>query len=192
MRTGNVIGLVVVAAALGGLGIEATSSFGRAPSTNLAGGAGGSNAVTSVIEGFAFAPVRISVGGEVTWRNGDGAPHSVVATDGTFESPLLEGDGRATRAAHTAVHGVGGDDRLQRAGAVAPRRGGVGERADVVAAHTPATEPAACVGRSFAVPAVHRTQPPADRYRSFEVVAVPSPAATTSPTPRIAGCTVQV
>ncbi len=90
MRTGNVIGLVVVAAALGGLGIEATSSFGRAPSTNLAGGAGGSNAVTSVIEGFAFAPVRISVGGEVTWRNGDGAPHSVVATDGTFESPLLE------------------------------------------------------------------------------------------------------
>jgi plastocyanin len=44
------------------------------------------------IAGFAFDPAELTVaaGTEVTWTNGENVPHSVVATDGAFESDTLD------------------------------------------------------------------------------------------------------
>ena len=44
------------------------------------------------IADFAFDPPDLSVpaGTEVTWTNGDGTPHSVVADDGAFQSDTLD------------------------------------------------------------------------------------------------------
>jgi plastocyanin len=59
------------------------------PATTAASGAGGAPVG---IADFAFDPADLSVpaGTEVTWTNGDGVPHSVVATDGAFESETLD------------------------------------------------------------------------------------------------------
>lgn len=56
--------------------------------------AGGAEVAVS-IAGFAFSPaaVTVTVGGTVTWTHADGAPHTVVADDGAFESARLgQGD----------------------------------------------------------------------------------------------------
>ena len=57
--------------------------------TTVAGGTGGS---AVGIADFAFDPPDLTVpaGTEVTWTNGDGAAHSVVADDGAFESDTLD------------------------------------------------------------------------------------------------------
>ncbi len=52
-------------------------------------------AATITIKNFDFSPMAVSIpaGGEVTWRNLDGEPHTVVSLDGTFRSVALdEGD----------------------------------------------------------------------------------------------------
>ena len=43
------------------------------------------------IAGFAFTPatLTITVGDTVTWTNGDGAPHTATAKDGSFDSGTL-------------------------------------------------------------------------------------------------------
>ena len=47
-----------------------------------------------VMESFAFAPAELTVpvGATVTWTNRQGTRHDVVATDGTFASPLFGED----------------------------------------------------------------------------------------------------
>lgn len=58
----------------------------------------GANQVT--IDGFAFAPVNLTVpaGTTVTWTNRDEEPHTVAASDGSFRSP---GMGTGATFAHT-------------------------------------------------------------------------------------------
>jgi plastocyanin len=49
-----------------------------------------------LIEDFAFDPphIQVSVGDTVTWTQGaDGAPHTVTADDGSFDSPNLTDEG---------------------------------------------------------------------------------------------------
>jgi plastocyanin len=62
-----------------------------APDDNGGGGAGGAAAK---IENFAFAPKQITakVGETVTWKNDDGATHTVTADDGSFDSGNLVSD----------------------------------------------------------------------------------------------------
>lgn len=49
------------------------------------------NEIVILIRDFRFEPeeVIIKAGTEVTWRNEDGAPHSVISADGSFESDNL-------------------------------------------------------------------------------------------------------
>jgi plastocyanin len=43
------------------------------------------------IDGFSFgAPVAVGRGGTVVWTNREAAVHSVNASDGSFNSPVLE------------------------------------------------------------------------------------------------------
>ena len=53
-----------------------------------------------IIDGFAFAPVTLTVptGTTVTWTNRDEEPHTVAASDGSFHSP---GMGTGAIYAHT-------------------------------------------------------------------------------------------
>lgn len=48
--------------------------------------------VSVPIRSFAFMPMEVSipVGGSVTWKNFDGEPHTVTATDGLFKSGALD------------------------------------------------------------------------------------------------------
>jgi plastocyanin len=49
--------------------------------------------VSADISGFAFSPanLEVEVGQEITWTNGDAAPHTVTATSGAkFDSGTLE------------------------------------------------------------------------------------------------------
>jgi plastocyanin len=47
--------------------------------------------LTAEIKQFAFQPksLEVPVGTTVTWTNGDGASHSVTATDSSFDSGLF-------------------------------------------------------------------------------------------------------
>lgn len=47
------------------------------------------------IDNFTFTPAEITVtpGTTVTWTNGDDIPHTVVASDRSFRSPVLDTDG---------------------------------------------------------------------------------------------------
>lgn len=69
--------------ALAGCSVEPipTESAVIIPSVNVAVG----------IKGFAFQPATITVkkDGKVTWTNSDTVAHSIVATDGSFGSTLL-------------------------------------------------------------------------------------------------------
>ena len=58
------------------------------------------------IADFAFDPPDLSVpaGTEVTWTNGDGMPHSVVADDGAFQSDTLDTGATFSTTFDTAGH----------------------------------------------------------------------------------------
>lgn len=61
-------------------------------STPDASGDAAGEAVTATIEGFAFNPgaLDVAAGTTVTWTNNDSAPHTVTATDGSFQSGTLQ------------------------------------------------------------------------------------------------------
>lgn len=56
-------------------------------------------AATASILDFAFSPaiLRVTVGSTITWRNAGVAPHTVTATDGSFDSGMLQAGGVFTR-----------------------------------------------------------------------------------------------
>lgn len=60
---------------------------------NVQSASSGSSAVT--IQGFAFGPnaLEVKVGTTITWTNNDGAPHTVTADDGSFDSGRLNPGG---------------------------------------------------------------------------------------------------
>jgi plastocyanin len=52
-------------------------------------------AITEIkIDNFSFGPgtITVPVGTTVTWMNRDDIPHTVVSTDGTFKSKVLDTD----------------------------------------------------------------------------------------------------
>lgn len=63
---------------------------GAAPAEPAAAAAAGR--VTSTISGFAFGPSRIEVsaGTTIEWRNADPVAHTVTASDGSFDSGLID------------------------------------------------------------------------------------------------------
>ena len=69
--------------------------------------AGAPAAVQVTIRNFDFQPMAVSlpVGGEVTWKNLDGEPHTVTSTDGSFRSEALdEGDSYSFRFTRPGVY----------------------------------------------------------------------------------------
>jgi plastocyanin len=71
------------------------------------------------IQGFAFSPVTAAAGATVEVANRDGAPHSVTADDGAFDTKIVDGGGTATFVApsqpgdykihctvHSSMHGT--------------------------------------------------------------------------------------
>ncbi len=77
----------------------ATTTTGGTATTTTAGG----TEYQVVIDSFAFTPAELTVpvGATVTWVNHQGARHDVVATDGTFTSPLF-GEGETFSFTFTA------------------------------------------------------------------------------------------
>jgi plastocyanin len=57
-------------------------------STDTGAGSGDSSAPRVDVVNFAFSPDRVTVrvGGTVSWRHGDSAPHTITADDGSFDS----------------------------------------------------------------------------------------------------------
>ena len=77
-----------------GLGLAAQAA--RAPA-----------AVQVTIRNFDFQPMAVSlpIGGEITWKNLDGEPHTVTSTDGSFRSEALdEGDSYSFRFTRPGVY----------------------------------------------------------------------------------------
>lgn len=60
--------------------------------TPAAAAPGAAQTVTVPISHFRFASMNVTVpaGGSVTWKNLDGEPHTVTATDGAFRSGALD------------------------------------------------------------------------------------------------------
>ncbi|MEX2228180.1 MAG: plastocyanin/azurin family copper-binding protein [Dehalococcoidia bacterium] len=51
-------------------------------------------AVSTSISDFAFeTPLTVAVGSTLTWTNADGAPHTVTATEGSFDSGSIVASG---------------------------------------------------------------------------------------------------
>ena len=73
---------------------DANPETGVAPNatTDDPGGKPGIASLAVLIQGNAFTPAQIEVtaGGIVTWTNLDSGPHSVTATDGSFDSGTLD------------------------------------------------------------------------------------------------------
>jgi plastocyanin len=55
------------------------------------------------ISGFQFGAVTVGAGGQVTVNNRDGAPHTVTADDGAFDSGQVGGGGATTFSAPSAA-----------------------------------------------------------------------------------------
>ncbi len=53
-----------------------------------------SQAAEVTIDNFSFGPgtLTVAVGTTVTWTNRDDIPHTVVSTDGTFRSKVMDSD----------------------------------------------------------------------------------------------------
>lgn len=76
---------------------QGSGSYGTADGAG-AGSEPGDGA-TLEIRDFSFSATSVAPGGQVTVDNGDGAPHTVTAEDGTFDSGEVSGGGAATFAA---------------------------------------------------------------------------------------------
>ncbi|TBW36802.1 amicyanin [Siculibacillus lacustris] len=81
---------VAILVAVGAPGVAPASAADALP-TALSAGIG---TVAVRIDNFTFTPTDITVtaGTTVTWTNGDDIPHTVVASDRSFRSPVLDTD----------------------------------------------------------------------------------------------------
>jgi plastocyanin len=86
-------GAVATTAPAGGSGYG--NGGGAAPTGAPAGAA-------LEISGFQFGAVTVGAGGQVTVNNRDGAPHTVTADDGAFDSGQVSGGGASTFSAPSA------------------------------------------------------------------------------------------
>src|SRR6185312_7623224 len=89
---------VLISAGCGQSPVAATAAPSAEMSITAPPQPAGANQV--IIDGFAFAPVTLTVptGTTVTWTNRDEEPHTVAASDGSFHSP---GMGTGAIFAHT-------------------------------------------------------------------------------------------
>ncbi|MEO0544485.1 MAG: cupredoxin family copper-binding protein [Pseudomonadota bacterium] len=74
--------------------IAAVAAFALSPVSAFAAG----HAKEVRIAGFAFGPAELTVkvGDTITFINGDGAPHTATATDGSFDTGRLNAGDSAT------------------------------------------------------------------------------------------------
>ncbi len=104
MRPGNIIATTVLAVVTGGLAARAVVALSHDRPTRPAVTA---NSSTIEVIGFSFPEtVTIKVGGTLTWRNQDGAAHTVTFAESPTPTPAelsLEPGGSAT----TTFTGVG-------------------------------------------------------------------------------------
>lgn len=79
------LALAIGLAGLGGLALSSPAASAEAPA-----------GPTVKIDNFVFGPqtLTVSVGTTVTWVNQDDIPHTVVADDKTFRSPVMDSDER--------------------------------------------------------------------------------------------------
>jgi len=89
--------LTLVAASVAAVLLLAACSGGGAATTTTAAATTTSPTGTAyqvTMDSFAFTPAELTVpvGATVTWVNHQGARHDVVATDGSFTSPLFGQD----------------------------------------------------------------------------------------------------
>lgn len=74
-----------------------SGSYGTADDAGA--GSGPDGGATLEIRDFSFSATSVAPGGQVTVDNSDGAPHTVTAEDGAFDSGEVSGGGAATFAA---------------------------------------------------------------------------------------------
>jgi plastocyanin len=110
---GVAVGALVLQPSDGSPSPAAAAPAGAVATTAPAGGYGGSGggaAPTGApagaaleISGFQFGAVTVGAGGQVTVNNRDGAPHTVTADDGAFDSGQVGGGGASTFSAPGAA-----------------------------------------------------------------------------------------
>ncbi len=97
MRTSVLVGAVLVAATAIGC---SSSSTPAGPSVSTAGGGGGGNYSTSQIfvlgggsgDAFRPSPATIPTGAAIVFVNSDELSHQIAATDGSFDTGIIERD----------------------------------------------------------------------------------------------------
>lgn len=124
------------------------------PKVAAPGSGSASGSTAARIVDFAFAPASISIaaGTSVTWTNLDPAPHTVTATDGSWDSGLIDPDGTFSRRFATPgtftfaclVHpSMTGTIRVGAAGPVGGSAAGTQSPAEAAAGAGPSTPPPA-------------------------------------------------
>lgn len=100
IKVSFVLALLALSLALVACGGSSDSSTGSSvateaatePESETAPGGQARKAENVEIAEFAYSPdpVVIQVGGKVTWKNDDNAPHTATADDGSFETGIIE------------------------------------------------------------------------------------------------------
>jgi len=75
---------------------EDTGGYGAANDAGAAADGGTAAGTTLEIRDFSFAAASVGPGGQVTVANQDGAPHTVTADGGEFDSGEVQGGGTST------------------------------------------------------------------------------------------------
>ena len=140
------------------------------------------------IHDFSFAPpsISVAVGSTVTWRNAGDAPHTVTASDGSFDSEMIAAGGSWARTFETA-------GTFTYVCAFHPRMEGVVEvtAGEVAAASPPPSatpdpspSPSASLAPAAVAPAATQPPPPLEPAPETAAVSTQGPSSGASPGPR--------